>query len=120
MSSGSQKRTEPFRPSGGVPRGKARFPRGEDLTEELSTDDKALRFAELVARLAERDAQLAVALGVIKQLTARVEYLERRLGKTSQNSSRPPSSDPPSAPMRPAPSLLPTIAQENRAAAGAA
>lgn len=55
-----------------------------------------------MARLAERDAQLAVALGVIKQLTARVAYLERRLAKTSQNSSSPPSSDPPSAPMRPA------------------
>lgn len=37
-----------------------------------------------------------MALGVIKQLTARVEQLERRLAQNSQNSSRPPSSDAPS------------------------
>lgn len=39
---------------------------------------------------------------MIKQLTARVEHLERRLAQTSQNSSKPPSTDPPSAPTRPA------------------
>jgi hypothetical protein len=33
----------------------------------------------------------------IQQLTGRVEKLERELAKNSKNSSRPPSSDPPSA-----------------------
>jgi transposase len=39
---------------------------------------------------------------VIAALKARVEELERRLGRHSQNSSKPPSNDPPSAPKRPA------------------
>jgi transposase len=37
----------------------------------------------------------------IAQLTARVAELEARLNQHSQNSSKPPSSDPPSAPARP-------------------
>jgi transposase len=36
----------------------------------------------------------------IAQLEARVEGLERRLGRNSRNSSLPPSEDPPSAPPR--------------------
>ena len=36
----------------------------------------------------------------IQQLEARVEKLERELNKSSRNSSRPPSSDPPSSPAR--------------------
>lgn len=36
----------------------------------------------------------------IQQLEARVEKLERELKKSSRNSSRPPSSDPPGAPAR--------------------
>jgi transposase len=37
----------------------------------------------------------------VEELQARVEELERRLNQTSQNSSRPPSSDPPHAAKRP-------------------
>ena len=36
-----------------------------------------------------------------RRLEARVAELERRLGRTSRNSSLPPSQDPPSAPPRP-------------------
>ena len=37
----------------------------------------------------------------IAMLTAKVEELERRLGRSSRNSSKPPSSDPPGAPSAP-------------------
>ena len=53
----------------------------------------SVREAELEALNAELRAQNAA-------LRARIEELERRLGQNSQNSSRPPSSDPPSAPER--------------------
>src|SRR5271170_2049782 len=52
--------------------------------QELS----ALPHAELAARLAE-------AYRLIGRLQARVEELERRAGKDSSTSSRPPSSDGP-------------------------
>jgi hypothetical protein len=47
----------------------------------------------LSARIEAQDAQIA-------RLAARVEELERRLGRNSRNSSLPPSQDPPSAPAR--------------------
>ncbi|OLE21832.1 MAG: hypothetical protein AUI36_34200, partial [Cyanobacteria bacterium 13_1_40CM_2_61_4] len=47
----------------------------------------------LSARIAAQDAQIA-------KLAARVEELERRLNRNSQNSSAPPSQDPPGAPER--------------------
>jgi len=47
----------------------------------------------LSARIEAQDAQIA-------RLATRVEELERRLGRNSQNSSLPPSHDPPSAPAR--------------------
>jgi hypothetical protein len=34
----------------------------------------------------------------LKELKARLRELEARVGRNSQNSSKPPSSDPPSAP----------------------
>ena len=44
--------------------------------------------------LAERDAALADRDRLIVELSTRVTQLEARLGKNSQNSSKPPSSDP--------------------------
>jgi transposase len=52
---------------------------------------------------AGREAVVEVLLAMdrrIAQLEARVEGLERRLGRNSRNSSLPPSQDPPSAPPR--------------------
>lgn len=49
-------------------------------------DEKDKRIEELEAALAARDALIA-------KLLARIEELERRLGLTSKNSSKPPSSD---------------------------
>src|SRR2546421_113215 len=43
----------------------------------------------------------AAAQTLILTLQARVRELEARLGQDSSNSSRPPSSDPPQAPVRP-------------------
>ncbi len=43
----------------------------------------------------------AAAQALIVALQARVRDLEARLGRTSANSSRPPSSDPPQAPAQP-------------------
>ena len=47
------------------------------------------------AMLAARDAQLAVLVRQVESLSAQVAELERRLGKDSSTSSRPPSSDSP-------------------------
>ena len=47
----------------------------------------------LSERIAAQDAQ-------IEKLTARMEELERRVNRTSRNSSLPPSQDPPGAPGR--------------------
>lgn len=52
-------------------------------------DDTDRRIAELEEKLTERDA-------IIEQLQARVKELEALLGQNSSNSSRPPSTDPPS------------------------
>jgi transposase len=52
---------------------------------------------------AGREAVVEVLLAMdrrIQQLEARVEKLERELSKSSRNSSRPPSSDPPGSPAR--------------------
>src|SRR5215217_7273741 len=43
----------------------------------------------------------AAAQALIVALQERIRELEARLGQTSANSSRPPSSDPPQAPARP-------------------
>jgi transposase len=80
---------DPARPGelGGVERAEA---------EAIYGQGREVVVAVLVAlaeRVAAQDAQIA-------RLTARLEELERRLNRTSRNSSLPPSQDPPSAPER--------------------
>src|SRR6476469_9252992 len=59
---------------------------------------------DALALLAVVCAELATLRTENAQLRARVQALEARLGQNSTNSSRPPSSDPPSVPpARPAP-----------------
>jgi transposase len=60
---------------------------------ESSSVSDAPSVEQLLVMLAERDAALAERDRVIDQLSARVRELEARLGKNSQNSSKPPSSD---------------------------
>ena len=62
------------------------------LLKELAT----LRLENAALRVA--NAALQVEMGALHE---RVRELEARLGQTSANSSRPPSSDPPHAPARP-------------------
>jgi transposase len=56
---------------------------------------------ELLLLLSAKDATIKSLTGLVEQLAARVAELERRLGKDSSNSSKPPSSDAPFA--KPAP-----------------
>ena len=48
-----------------------------------------------------QDTQISEMHAQLQKLQAQVTELQARIGQTSQNSSRPPSSDPPSAPPRP-------------------
>jgi transposase len=62
------------------------------------------RVAQLEAQLAPLpalEAELTQVRAALAQLHARQAQLEARLNQNSQNSSRPPSSDPPAAPRRP-------------------
>jgi len=54
-----------------------------------------------VPELDPRDARIAELEGEVAALKAQVAELLARLGQTSQNSSKPPSSDPPGAPRSP-------------------
>ena len=54
----------------------------------------------VVAVLVGLSERIAAQDAVIARLAARVEDLERRLGRNSSNSSTPPSQDPPGAPER--------------------
>jgi transposase len=73
------------------------LPPGDAALEELRALVAALR--EASARLREvveaKDAQLEAAQAQIAVLSGRVADLERRLGKDSSTSSKPPSSDSP-------------------------
>jgi uncharacterized coiled-coil protein SlyX len=61
---------------------------------ELETQNAQLHETG-AARLAASDAELEAARAQVAVLIERVEELERRLGKDSSNSSKPPSSDSP-------------------------
>jgi transposase len=58
-------------------------------------DPRDARIAQLEAQVAALTEQLTRALARIAQQDARIEELEAQLRRTSQNSSQPPSSDPP-------------------------
>lgn len=64
------------------------------MAESFSVEAEAV-IGALRAELVRRDQALAERDAVIQALAERVEELEARLGKNSQNSSRPPSSDNP-------------------------
>ena len=55
-------------------------------TQGVPATEQAVEIADLRAAVAERDARIAV-------LEERIKDLERQMGMTSQNSSRPPSLD---------------------------
>jgi transposase len=59
--------------------------------------------AELLERLAERDAVIEALRGQLAVAQAEIAELKRRLGQNSSNSSLPPSSD---GPVKPAPKSL--------------
>jgi hypothetical protein len=62
----------------------------------MSQTPKALSLPELWDTLPKGVQELLLAMQArIEQLDARVQELEARLGQNSQNSSRPPSADPP-------------------------
>lgn len=66
----------------------------------MESQDEPTR-EELLLLLSAKDATIKSLTGLVEQLAARVAELERRLGKDSSNSSKPPSSDAPFA--KPAP-----------------
>ena len=55
----------------------------------------------LEALVSELSAEVSGLHAEVQTLQAQVTELQMRMGQTSQNSSRPPSSDPPDAPARP-------------------
>ncbi len=61
----------------------------------MASDWRDDRIAELEGQLAERDRRIAVLEQQVSALLARVAVLEERLGRSSRNSSKPPSSDGP-------------------------
>ena len=67
----------------------------------MAIDDIDRQIAEKDRQLAEKDRRIAELEATVAKLLARIAELERRLGVNSQNSSKPPSSDPPDAPKKP-------------------
>jgi transposase len=65
----------------------------DDRIDELERENAALR-----AQVCEQQAIVEAQKRMITALEGRLQQLEARLGKSSGNSSRPPSSDPPGAP----------------------
>jgi transposase len=60
---------------------------------QAASPDSLPSYAELAARLAERDALIVEQAARIAELEALVSELRSRLSQNSQNSSKPPSSD---------------------------
>jgi transposase len=80
-------------------------PRGADEQPVLPAEVWAatpLAAQGLIVALLDVARQVTVLAAANARLEARVRDLEVRLGQNSSNSSRPPSSDPPQAPRRPA------------------
>src|SRR5215208_7002550 len=73
------------------------LPLAADLAATTPAPDLAPLLEEL-ATLRRENAALRTENSVLHE---RIRGLEARLGQTSANSSRPPSSDPPQAPARP-------------------
>src|SRR5438045_6330576 len=71
------------------------------LAPEPSATTPAPDPAPLLEQLATLRLENATLRAENAVLQARVRELEARLGQNSSNSSRPPSSDPPQAPVRP-------------------
>src|SRR3954470_534815 len=97
-----------FRRRGGglAPRATTRYNRGMSmlllpLAPELSAMTPAPDPDPLLEELATLRLENAALRTENAVLHERVRELEARLGQTSANSSRPPSSDPPQAPARP-------------------
>ena len=76
--------------SSGPPSGSEAFPVSSEDWQRTPATVRAL-FLRLLAELKERREQIAA-------LRAQVEDLKERLATDSHNSSKPPSSDPPSSP----------------------
>src|SRR5436190_18232919 len=80
------------------------LPRAPDRWATAPAPDLAA-LLEQVAPLRQENAALRMENAALRAENAvlheRVRELEARLGQTSANSSRPPSSDPPEAPVRP-------------------
>jgi transposase len=83
---------------------KTTLPRAPDLGAMVPAPDSA-PLLKLVAMLRQENAALRAENAALRAENAvlheRGQELEARLGQTSANSSRPPSSDPPEAPARP-------------------
>src|SRR3954452_2896703 len=71
------------------------------LTPERWTTVPAAGLAPLLEQLGTLRLENAALRAENAALQERVRELEARLGQTSANSSRPPSSDPPQTPARP-------------------
>ncbi len=100
--------TSPFRSLHGglAPRAATRYNRSMSVTmlppaPAPSAPTWALDPAPLLKELATLRLENAALRAENADLQARVRELEARLGENSANSSRPPSSDPPQAPVRP-------------------
>src|SRR5262249_51814839 len=71
------------------------------VVPELSATTPAPDPAPMFEQLATRQLENAALRAENAALQVRIRELEARLGQTSSNSSRPPSTDPPHAPPRP-------------------